>query len=652
MEHRLGRKKYKIFAFDIESHNDEESIEKKETSIWLGAFIDEKSKVDDEKSYVYNMDEFLARIEAESNPVRHHNEKIPVKNVCIYVYNFSFEWSFILPYLYKHNFKYKEKIEDNDEFVFNSVSTKTCSSVWCAQLKFSKKSGLVVFRDMAKIYGGGLGKVAKAFNLETQKGEIDYRKNRLHNYVITKEEKEYCFNDTRILVDILIKMIEKNDKEFFNAVSMATYATKKMIKVGWPRSIKPMKEYRKSYPELSEEETNFLRRGVSGGITYAPSRWQFKEINQKILHIDAHQMHPSQGYLKYFPYGKGEYFTGKPPIGKISACRIRVSYDDVRLHSIIPLIGYDFVEGKELVVWNFEIPTMKKVYVNLDIEYIDGYAYNSRPLPWRKFYAENYDERLKARKKKDDFNVLYYKLLNNSSYGKLLEKPHNQLFANIINQDGVIDSQVLEKGIEDLEINAKYTYLPVGSAIPAYSRVCLIETAIKLSPEYTDKKGIHHDLGEKILYFDTDSIFCLLDSETRYIWECEISHVDYLGGWALEEIIDRAQFTAPKRYKIEVAGKTTIKAGGINFRQYKTEKVDDIITKEAKVVSDEERREMIDKYEIPYDEINIVSSSFNVQRAFRCKGGTIIVFQKKEMAIQKKYKDIAKNNIENYDEIS
>lgn len=354
---------------------------------------------------------------------------------------------------------------------------------------------------------------------------------------------------------------------------------------------------------------------------------------------EAHQMHPSQAYYKLFPYGEGEYFTGKPPMARICACRIRISYDDVHLHSVISLIGQDFTEDHELVVWDFEIPTMKKVYVNLKIEYIDGYAYKMRPLPWRKYYAMNYDERLRARKIGDDFNVLYYKLLNNSSYGKLLEKPHTQVFMNYINDDGVIDSQVLDKPPEEIDVSAKYTYIPVGSCIPAYSRVMLIETALKFG-------------WEKICYFDTDSIFVLRDKETQRIWDNEISHVDYLGGWALEEVIDRAQFTAPKRYKTESKGITTIKAGGINFNKFKEEKVDDLITKEARIVSEEERESMIDKYQIPYDEINIVSSKFKVQRAFRCQGGTIIVFQEKEMSVQKKYQGIYEKNIGNNSQIN
>ena len=617
MFQRINRKKYKIKAFDIESHNDEESIQKGETSMWLGCYIDENSKVDDEKSYVYNMDEFIDRIMEDSTPKRHSkDESIPVKNICIYVYNLSFEWSFLLPHLIERGFEFKETIEDEDENVYNTISTKSVSSVWSINVKFTKKSGIVIFRDLAKIFGGGLGAVAKAFGLETQKGEIDYRKNRLHRKIkATRKEKIYCFKDTRILMEILMIMAEKDDKDFWNSMSMASYSMRKLIKRGWPRSIKPYGEFRKQYPELDEKQTEFLRRGVEGGITYAPSDWQFKVVNQKIGHIDAHQMHPSSAFLNLFPYGDGEYFEGEPPLAKICACHLRIGYDDVILHSIIKLIGLPFCDGFDIVVWDFEIPMMKRCYVNLRIEYIDGYAYNMKPLPWRRYYANNYYKRLDAKARGDDFNVLYYKLLNNSSYGKLLEKPHNQIIANIIREDGIIDSDVIDK--ESPKINARYTYIPVGSCIPAYSRIELLTRAFELSPD-----------GSKILYFDTDSIFFIMDDETMEAWS-KMNQEDFLGGWGWEETIDRAQFSAPKRYKTETDGHATIKAGGINFKKYMEDN---------------------DIDELSFDEIDIISSKWEVQRAYRVKGGTIIEFQEKEMSVQKKYIDIYHKNVDNKNE--
>lgn len=362
---------------DIESHNDEESIEKRETSMWLGCFINENSKEDDENSYFYTMDEFLDRCEKLVTKKRKTAEESrPCKNLAVFIYNLSFEWSFLLPILLKRGFQFKADIDKDDELVFNSISTKSVSSVWQVQIKFKKNSGTLLLRDLAKLYGGGLANVAKAFNLPTQKGEIDYRANRLHRPLgyATKEEKIYCFKDTRILIDILLEEIKRGDKDFFKAVSMASYSMLKLLKRGFPRTTKPYKKYRELYPELGEEENQFVRQALSGGICYATKRFQFKEVDSPVLHVDGHQMHPSQIYLKPHPQGYGEYFKGAPTkfFKHINVCHIRVSYDDVKIHSIIKLIGRDFADGVELYVYDFEIPTMRKCHSSRMPNYTPG----------------------------------------------------------------------------------------------------------------------------------------------------------------------------------------------------------------------------------------------------------------------------------------
>ncbi|MBO7731607.1 MAG: hypothetical protein J6S67_03620 [Methanobrevibacter sp.] len=624
---------------DIESHNDEESIAKRETSMWLGCFINEDSKEDDENSYFYTMEEFLERCEKiVSKKRKTAEESRPCKNLAVFIYNLSFEWSFLLPILLEKGFQFKADIDKDDEYVYNSISTKSVSSVWQVQIKFKKNSGTLLLRDLAKLYGGGLGNVAKAFNLPTQKGEIDYRLNRLHGHVITQEEKSYCFKDTRIIIDILLEEIKRGDKDFFKAVSMASYSMLKLLKRGFPRSTKPYRKYRELYPELGEEENLFVRQALSGGICYATKRFQFKEVDAPVLHIDGHQMHPSQIYLKPHPYGEGEYFTGSPTkfFKHINVCHIKVSYDDVKIHSIIKLIGRDFADDVELYVYDFEIPTMRKCYVNLEIEFIDGYCYKSRFLPWREYVHENYVQRLEAKKNHDAYNTLRFKLLNNAgAYGKFVEKPHTEIFQNIINEDGIIDSNIVQKEFDDVlkQYNAKYTYIPLAS-IPAWSRVELIETALKFG-------------WENVLYFDTDSIFCLYNEETKRVLETQINLNDELGGWAVEEICQRAQFTAPKRYKLEVKEgdklKTTIKAGGINFDFYKEHSYAEEVEFYMKEygLSRKDACKMID---IPFDEVNIISSEWQVQRAYRVKGGTIIEFQTKKMDVQKKYIEVYNQN--------
>ena len=607
MIERLGRKKYNIYAMDVESHNDDESIAKQETSIWLGAFINEESAIDDERSYFYTIEQWLERLKDLTTPHYEKNRKRLVKNVCCYIYNASFEWSFVLPVLLKSGFTFSETITPESEYVYNSVTTKTCSSVWLVNLKFGKNNGQVVLKDLAKIYGGGLASVAKSFGLPTQKGEIDYKLNRLHGHIPTKEEKEYVFKDCRIIIDILLEMQKRKDSFFFSSASMATYSMKNLLKFGYPRHYRPYKKFRHDYPHLDKEETEFIRQAVEGGITYAPQAWQFKNINVKLGHIDMHQAHPSSAYLNRFPCGKGVYFTGKPPIDKISCVRCRISYTGVKLHSVIKLIGLNFVTDYEIYLWTPEIPTMFKCYNHFKIEFIDGYAYNTRLLPWREYYNHNFQKRLEAKAKDDKFNILYYKLLNNSSYGKFLEKGHNEVYENCIDELGSINSIVHEKDKEELE--SKYTYVPVGALIPAYSRVRLIETALKLG-------------WENVTYFDTDSIFFVWNEQTAAAWS-RINQENALGGWGWEEFIDRAQFAAPKRYKTETDGVTTVKAGGINFKKF---------------------LEDSGKKSLDFEETNIISSEWEVQRAYRVKGGTLIEFQKKEMRVPEKYRAIYEHN--------
>ena len=632
MIHRLGRRKNKIYALDIETHNDNESIAKMESSMWLGCLLDEDSKIDDSKSYFYTMDELIDILDhlSESQKRTKSSESRKIKNVCIYIYNLSFEWSFLLPVLIKHGFIGVDRVTDDSEYCYSSVSTKSVSSVWEIKIKFSKKHGIITLRDLAKLYGGGLGKVAKSFGLETQKGEIDYTLNRLHNHIVTKEEKEYCYKDTRIITEILLKL--QDDKVFWNVDSIASYSMKHLLQAGFPKTHKPYKKFRELYPELDQEETDFLRKGVGGGITYATPKYQFIDINQRVSHIDIHQAHPFSAWKHPYPYGKGEYFKGKNPKGKISACRIKVSYNGVKLHSIIQLIGIDYITDYELVVWDFEIPTMKKCYNDLKIEYIDGYAYKFRFLPWRNYYADNYKARLEAKKNHDDFNTMRYKLLNNSSYGKLLEKPHNTKLINYVNDLGIIDSTIEIKPDNECRINAKYTYLPIGSGIPARTRVYLVETALKFG-------------WEKIIYFDTDSIFILADDETDKVLET-LNRDDWLGGWELEETLGRCQFTAPKRYKTQdyFTGKSSFKAGGINFDEHLSklhkEEIEELIVNDGLTT-----KEALQKISVSFDEINIVSENYKVQRAMRCKGGTLIVFQNKKMDIQKKYENVFKKNV-------
>jgi len=622
MIRQIGKRKYSIYGFDVESHNDEESILKNETSIWLAVFANEESKPNDESCYFYNIESWLDKLEELSK----YNKR-KVSNLMIYIFNLAFEWSFILPVLLKRGFIWKESPEKEGEFC--SVSTKTCSSVWQVKLKFHEETE-VILRDLRKILQGSLNSIAKSFNTPTQKGvtDIDYTLNRLHGHVVTKEEKYYCFKDVKILIEILLEMDKRNDKEFWKTCSASSYACSKMIREGYKWAKKPMKAFREDYPLLDEKESLFLRKATSGGITYATPKFQFKNIKERIKHIDIHQAHPNSAYRYKYPFGKGVYFRSLKdyPKSGMSCLHVKVSYTGVKLHNVIELITIDTVDDYDLWLWDFELKQMKDCYIDLSVEFIEGYNYQTKMLPWRKFYKDNYELRLIAKKKNDLFEVHQRKLLNNSSYGKLLEHGHLDCFENCIDIVGVIDSLIhkSEKGSE----NAKYTCLQVGGVIPARTRHYLIETALKIG-------------WQNIVYFDTDSIFYLDNEETRENIK-KVSIGDNLGDYGFEADIIEGQFTAPKRYKIkeEVDGKVvnTYHCAGINF-------VTKPVNEKGSIKYYCAGHEVNNEFDqIPYSELNIVNGNYLVQGTKRAKGGTLIIMQKKQMSVQSKYLSVYNKN--------
>lgn len=607
---KIGRKRFSIYAFDFETHNDDESIALGETAVWLGALVNEHSQVDDEKSYYYSIEEFVDRLQELSacNKKRIDNHR-QVYNLLLYAFNLAHEWSFVLPELLRRGFQFKESISDDDSFSFNSVTTKTCSSVWQVQMKFGKDDGIIIFKDLAKIFNGSLRQVAKSFGLETQKGEIDYKLNRRHNYKVTNEEKVYCFKDCKIVFEMLEKM--KDDRAFLNSNSASTYACKSFLDYGYPTAYRKLEAFRREYPILDADENDFLRQSVEGGICYATPSYQFKSIRVRIGHIDIHSAHPSSAYYNFMPYGKGRYFKGEGICGgyKSRCYHCKISYSGVKLHCKIQLIGFDIISDYDIWVWDFELRLMKKCYYDFEYEIIEGYEYATKRLTWRDFYLDVYNKKQQAKKGGRLFESMYYKLLINSSYGKLLEKGHEYYFENIETPNG-IDSIPHEK--EDAKNYSTFTYLPVGSSIPARTREKLLTTALTISPD-----------GKKIVYFDTDSIFFILDEETeRNLKKVDLS--DKLGAWSRENDLIFGEFDAAKRYKYrEITGEgdgfvminDDARAGGITLSK-----------------------------DINYDKLNLIDGQLTTKMSKRVKGGRIIIDKLKDLDIQPKYEAIYTRN--------
>lgn len=654
MRQRIGKKTFEVYACDFETHNDNELIhdynknpKAVSTSLWLWYIINESSSYNDAGAYGFTIDSFFDRLKELSLPNTHIHR---AGNIMLYDYNLSFEWSFMVYYIKSHGFTYKRDFEDSDVNVYNIVCTRSMSSVWQINLKLNKGKSIVCFRDLAKIMGGGsLRTLARSYNLETQKGDIDYLKNRRINYdmadypynyidnneiyVPTLEERIYCFKDVKIIMDILTHEKTVNDKIFWKSMSSASYSVAKGIEYAYPKAFKPLLNYRKRYPELDIKESEFLRDGYGGGISYVTPFYQYKEIKagnkyfeytaDGIIHIDMHNAHPSAMYSKEFALLKGKYFEINKKLkldtykgfiysNRISCVRICVSYSSVKVHSVIKLIGLSKAYQVTLTVWDFEILTMIRAYNDLEIEILDGYAYQKGKLPFANFFKNNYDIRKEAKRTGDAYEINHRKLLNNSFYGKLNEKGYNEYFLPIFDELGLITTKVYPN--DDIRYMGKFTYLPVGTAVPAYTRCWLIDTALGYSSENPSEFA---DLWKYILYFDTDSIFFVDNPLTRkYI--AQLPMKDDLCNWGIEEHSIKAEFACPKRYKLyDDEGNSIIHVAGFN------------ISKEDN-----------------YDTVDIIRSERYINRSYRIKGGTLIAPQLKKISVDNKYMLLFNENYE------
>ena len=115
--------------------------------------------------------------------------------------------------------------------------------------KSKKHVKKLTFIDSLKIIPFSVKDIAKAFDLEEQKGEIDYKKPREKGHILTAEEKEYIKNDVVIVAKALnILFSKKLDR--MTAGSNALYNFKQIF---------TNRKFDKFFPKLSFEDDKDIR---------------------------------------------------------------------------------------------------------------------------------------------------------------------------------------------------------------------------------------------------------------------------------------------------------------------------------------------------------------------------------------------------------
>ena len=233
-----------------------------------------------------------------------------------YFHNLKFDGVFILDKLMRdYGFKYDDKLESENTI---SCMISEMGAFYQIRVRFNDKpvltkSGkqkmkkgqpmkvptIIAFRDSLKKIPLSASQIAKAYDLEESKLEIDYKAKREIGHELTNEERDY------IVVDIVIvaKALHQLFSEGMEKLTMSSDALND-FKLRLAHQNEKTKEdvFRTFFPELSVEMDKFIRKAYKGGYTYTNPKFA-NQIHKQGLVYDVNSLYPSQMQQKPLPYG-------------------------------------------------------------------------------------------------------------------------------------------------------------------------------------------------------------------------------------------------------------------------------------------------------------------------------------------------------------
>lgn len=469
-----------VYVFDFESRNSKKDIQENKTSIWLWDICSLNGFNHDTG---LDMDSFIEKLKQ-------------LAPATLYSHNLKFDGSFIIYYLYKHNFKYLEDTQNLEPNSFNCLISGD-NDIYYLRICFEQKKGsrvkqFIELRDSTKKIKGSVNQIAYSYHLPILKLEINHELERQLNYQPTKEEIEYIKHDTEIIARVLNIFYEKGMTSL-----TASADAFKMYKKDCGNS------FRFLFPILPIEIDDYIRRALKGGLCYINPKHRGKTLNDVTI-LDANSFYPYIASTMPLPYGKPEYFVGEPNPREerpLYICHVKVCCKLKENHIPTLQLKQFYYYGKnefvldtmgemiDFYLTNIDIDSMYESYDVYDIEYIDGFYFLCSHKLFKRYISVLYklkDESIGAQRETN-------KILLNGLIGKFSTK------TQFINK-----KPLLFKGDKNLELEDTL-----------YFEECLIE---EKDPIYTALTVFVNSWGRAILsyminrnynlfvYCDTDSL--------------------------------------------------------------------------------------------------------------------------------------------------
>lgn len=192
-----------------------------------------------------NLDSFFEFCKKEYNPI-------------IYFHNLKFDGAFIICWLLSHGFKYIDDKKDRKEFTFTSLITDL-GLYYSIEVYFkvgNKSVRKVTFLDSLKIIPFSVSQIAKSFNIQEQKLEIDYNLKRDKGHILTTEENEYIKHDVVIVAKALNVLFQEKLTKMTQGSNALHDFTEMITK----------KRFNHYFPKLDKWADEDIRKAYKGRI--------------------------------------------------------------------------------------------------------------------------------------------------------------------------------------------------------------------------------------------------------------------------------------------------------------------------------------------------------------------------------------------------
>lgn len=432
----------------------------------------------------------------------------------------------------KNGFEWSKSGEENTFSTLISNMGQWYMIDICYGRKGKKKLHTVIYDSLKKI-PFPVKKIAKDFQLEIRKGEIDYNAPRPIGHEITDEEYAYLKNDIEIMADALKIQFDQGMK----------HMTAGKDSLEGFKSVISKSVFEKLFPVFDKDYDKNFRTAYRGGFTWVNEKFKGKPIGEGLV-FDVNSLYPSCMYNHPLPVGipipfQGEYIQDDqyPLYITHITCEFQLKENyipTIQIKKNLLFKDNEYLHSSDgeiidLYVSNIDLELIKEHYYLYNLTFEEGWKFQSKTGVFKKFI----DKWMYIKVTETGAKKLLAKLQLNSLYGKFASSPNITGKAPYLKENG---STAFKTGEEEFK---DPVYTPMGVFITSWARWTTITTAQKCY--------------DRIIYCDTDSLHILGTEIPEAIKD--VVDPDKLGFWKHESTFKRAKFIRQKTYVEDVYGK-------------------------------------------------------------------------------------------------